>query len=115
QDSTQETFIAAWRNIAKANPKTFRGWLCTIAANTSRSELRKIRRRSEVALGSELSFQGTDAPLDLQVVQRELRRALDCCLDSISFAQRDAVVLWHFAGLDYSTIALITGVPTGTV
>ena len=115
EDSTQETFLAAWRNISTIKAHSFRSWLCTVATNTSRTEMRRRRRRPETDLVEADAIEGDDTPLDLQCIHRDLRLSIEDCLEKIPASRREALVLSHFVGLDYRTIAHITGVSTGTV
>jgi RNA polymerase sigma-70 factor (ECF subfamily) len=44
EDTTQDAFFSAWRNINGFRGSNFRAWLLSITANNCRDQLRRIKR-----------------------------------------------------------------------
>jgi RNA polymerase sigma factor (sigma-70 family) len=115
EDATQETFIVAWRNLDKINPESFRAWILAVASNTSKSLLRKRGRRPEAPL--DIAFDREDAQPgpEIRTLSQEIARDIKDCFDRLPEDQRQALALWHEAGLDYQEIANVTQTNIGTV
>src|SRR5688500_10303293 len=69
EDVAQETFVIAWTRLRELrDPERIRAWLCNIARNRSKNELR--RRRREVAASDELVVpDGQPSPVDVVIAQ----------------------------------------------
>lgn len=115
EDATQETFIAAWRNIGKVNPASFRPWLYRIATNTSRSLIRSALRHPQAFPENFPEPEDDDyTPEDLALMN-ETQAEIKSALRQLSSPLREAIVLRHGAGLDYQEIAEVMGTSLGTV
>ena len=122
EDVAQETFIRAYRSLARfRGDSSFKTWLYTIATNAARTGLERRGRRSRVEDGSLDDEAGPlsaadvpagDADAETALVQRE---AIDRALAALPPDLRVAVVLRDVEGLDYKEIAAATGAPIGTV
>lgn len=122
EDVAQETFIRAYRSLARfRGDSSFKTWLYTIATNAARTGLGRRGRRSRVEDGSlddeagplaaaDVPAGGADA--ETALVRRE---AIDRALAALPPDLRAAVVLRDVEGLDYKEIAAATGAPIGTV
>lgn len=114
EDSTQETFIAVWRDIGK-----FRGesrlstWVHRVARNIA---LRHLRRRGGEGLPLE-EVADLAAPADTETMaeRRLLRDQVREALQLVPMAQREALVLHRLQGLSHSETAKALGRPLGTV
>ncbi len=124
-DATQETFLAAYRSIARLRGASARSWLLRIAAHACIDEIRRRRRRPAASLdapapGAE-SRPALDPPDDPAsrpeplALQAELSAALQQELLRIPADQRLAIVLCDIEGLSYEEIALTMGSSVGTV
>ena len=102
----------------------FSTWLWRIAINLCLDELRRRNRRPEVALASpgetagetgECGIASTDPSpgesIEALEQAEEVRRALQRLPDHY----RSVVVFRHYEGLKFSEIALVLGIPEGTV
>ncbi len=97
----QETFLRAWAQIQRFKPgSNFPAWLMTIARFLCLARLKETRRHPAAPL-PELA--APPLPEDLEA----LRKACE----SLPLAQREVVALRFFDGLDYRSIAEITGDP----
>ena len=122
EDVAQETFIRAYRSLARfRGDSSFKTWLYTIATNAARTGLERRGRRSRVEDGSLDDEAGPlaaadvpagDANAETALVRRE---AIDRALAALPRDLRVAVVLRDVEGLDYKEIAAATGAPIGTV
>ncbi len=119
-DLVQETFVRAYEALARFRAGSeFRPWLLTIGLNAVRDLLRRRRRRPPGAsLDDEeenLALPAPGAAPDAEAVGEELREQVE-----VAFARLDAdaqTILWLRVreGLQYDEIALVLGIPRGTV
>ena len=116
RDSTQETFIAAWRRIrGLRDADRFDAWLQRIAVNAARMTLRTRGRRRVreipagdiAAMAAASDRAATAEPRDADV--------LGAALDRLSLDQRTILVLHHLEGHELTDLAEILGIPLGTV
>ncbi len=124
EDLLQETFLRVYRNrhsyqrIAK-----FSTWLYTIAGNLARSEYRKRKRRRMYSIQSvnrdneEYERTIPDASLlpDRHTESTLQHKYIQEALDQIPPRFREVIVLRDVQQLSYTEIAMITGLPMGTV
>jgi RNA polymerase sigma-70 factor (ECF subfamily) len=121
RDATQETFIAAYRNL-----KGFRGdakvssWLHRIAVNQCITRQRRARVRGESSLeGAEED--GAQFASDLEaspavsVEEREQTEAVRRAVNALPPELRSVVVMKEFEDLTFQEIADTLGVPLSTV
>jgi len=122
RDATQETFLAAFRNL-----RGFRGeakvssWLHRIAVNQCITRQRRAKVRSESALEDEEEKNaGTfAAPLRLSPVSitesTQITRAVRRAVNSLPLELRQIVVMKEFEELTFKEISDILDVPLSTV
>jgi RNA polymerase sigma-70 factor (ECF subfamily) len=123
EDVTQETFLSAYRSVARMRGPSVRSWLLRIAANGCIDELRRRRRQPHVSLdqplpGDEprhLDVADAASGPDRLVVDRELRAALQAELLRLPAEQRLAVALCDIEELSYEEIAALMACSVGTV
>ncbi len=130
EDLAQESFIRGWRGLTRftADCTSPEGaaerlgpWLLGITVHLARDLQRKRSRapRREAAavalqLTESLAAKAADGP-EAQGKHRETQALLDAALASLPERLRTAIVLRAFEGLDYATIAEITGLRAATV
>jgi RNA polymerase sigma factor (sigma-70 family) len=106
-DLAQETFLAAFRHLARfRGDSTLATWLVRIAVRQYLSEARKRRPEPVEDLGDDEASDAADI---------DLRIDLDRGLTHIRDEQRLALVLAHEHGMTHAEIAELTGWPLGTV
>lgn len=125
EDITQETFILAFRKLDHFRGGSFRSWLLRIAANASKDELRRIKRRPTVSLTRMNDYEEeieTDAWLkdpgasvEETIEQNELQTTLQRCINELPEAYRHAIILVDILEMEYSEAAAAMRVPLGTV
>lgn len=124
-DLAQEAFLRAFQAI-----KGFRGdssfstWLCRIAANVCRDELKKRYRTPVDYLDEEISFGEqevkkqvpVDEPGPAELYEKhELQRELQALIDTLTPEYRVAIILRDIQGLSYEEIAEQLECSLGTV
>jgi RNA polymerase sigma-70 factor, ECF subfamily len=122
RDATQETFIAAFRNL-----RGFRGeakvssWLHRIAVNQCITRQRRAKVRSETALEDEQEKDaGTFATPAVHsparvVEKRQITQAVRKAINSLPVELRQVVVMKEFEDLTFKEIADILELPLSTV
>ena len=108
EDVTALAFERAWRKRRGFNPKrgSRRAWLFGIARNAALDELRRSRRRDELA--SEPADPEAVDPADATDLGAR-RAALRVAMAQLSSRERELVALKFFAGLSGAEIAAVTG------
>lgn len=110
EDAVQETFLRAYRSLARFDARSQPGtWLHRIAANTSIEILRKRKRsRQEEWTGGEAGaaslLSSNDPGPDRRALSQEVERAVRGALADLSPMERTAFVLRHFEGRSIAEI-----------
>lgn len=112
QDAVQETFLAAFQNLARYDSKraVFSTWLFTIARNRCINQLKRCRSVSLDQPETIRSVTKADP-----IAQQELSLQLDRALAGLPVEQRSAFVLAEIEELPYAEIARIENTSLGTV
>jgi RNA polymerase sigma-70 factor (ECF subfamily) len=115
RDAAQDTFVTAWRQIAKLrDPDRFDAWLQRVAVNAARMTHRARRRRGVREISSSRvpgvdSLRATARPAEADAV------TLDAAMRRLTVEQRSILVLHHLEGQPIYALAEILGIPVGTV
>jgi RNA polymerase sigma-70 factor (ECF subfamily) len=118
-DVVTETFLAAFAQRAtfRADGRDCLPWLYGIATNLlgrhRRSELRRLR--SSAATWAATETEPFTDRVDDRVSAQAAKGRLAAALGRLPASQRDALLLFAWAGLPYEQVAAATGVPLGTV
>jgi RNA polymerase sigma factor (sigma-70 family) len=92
EDVAQDTFIAAWRQLAGLRePGRLRPWLCGIARNLAR-KARKARRRDELVDDGEPIAEGN--PFD-DAARGQVERLVRDALERVPATYREVLVLYY--------------------
>lgn len=121
-DIVQEACLRAYRGIAGFGDVNARGWVLSIVRNTAYTWLKKHRDPKlvmvdtieDVADAAADWDQGPPAP-DAGLIERADAARLEAAIAALPDEFRETLVLRELQGLDYRTIAEVTGVPIGTV
>jgi RNA polymerase sigma-70 factor, ECF subfamily len=121
EDVVQETFLRAYRQLAKFDERaSFGTWLYRIAANYALDMIRSRNRRGEQhrsgggqAADSLLSMPTGDPPPDRLAWSGEVRERVAEALDELSAAERLAFVLRHFEGMGIEEVSRALGCQPG--
>ena len=114
-DVHQDVWLTVYRTISgMANPGAFRTWLFRTTRHRAMDFFRRQRRERELVDKITATAPGSSDPWaddaelpDDAVVEAELAR--------LPPLQREALLLRYRNGLSYAEIALVVGVPVGTV
>ncbi len=113
-DATQETFFTVFRKAGQFRGKSAVGtWIYRIAVNTCYDLLRKAKRRPTNPLPDHLD--PADPSAEEAIEAASLRPEIHQALAALPKDFRAAVVLADVEGIPLPEVALILGVPLGTV
>jgi RNA polymerase sigma-70 factor, ECF subfamily len=124
EDIVQEACLRAFRGITGFGDINPRGWVLSIVRNTAYTWLKKHRDPKVVAVDNVEDVERSGAALDLDpgpatpeasLIERADAARLDAAITALPVEFRETLVLRDVEGLDYRTIAEVTGVPIGTV
>jgi RNA polymerase sigma-70 factor (ECF subfamily) len=111
EDCTQETFINAWRALAKFETRSSLGtWLHRIAVNACLARRRKAPRLESLAEDEEEGETPGEWTLETPVEVQEIEAAIDALPDGA----RDALVLHALYGYSHEEAAQMLGLAAGT-
>ena len=125
EDATQESFLKAFKNMGKFRGGSFRPWILKIATNTCYDELRKSKRRNQIALYVENEYgEELDSPawmadpaasVQFALERKELSHNIYRVLDELPADYRSALTLVDVYEMDYAMAAQILRIPLGTL
>lgn len=117
-DLAQETFLEAYRNLAKfRGGSAFATWLLGIAYNRFRNSRRREKPTVEWS-GDDTPAEvaaGTDTTSPAPTAASDLRQDLSHALAQLSPAEQSALHLCYTEGLSHEEAAGVLSVPLGTV
>jgi len=120
-DLTQETFLKAYRALARTGPElNVSAWLHRIAVNASLDLWRRHRRLRRLPSASwgeavrEPTWERADDPEE-RVLGHETQRAVWCVLLAMAPRNRQALLLREYEGLTCAEIGAIMGVSARAV
>ncbi len=125
RDLTQDIFIKAFKGLRKFRGKSsFKTWISRIAVNRCKDYQREIERKHvnehvslnapEVQGGMELPDRGPASNPRRQVLQKELKEAVEAAMNKLSSDHKTAILLRQ-EGFSYEEIASITMTTQETV
>src|SRR6184192_1183772 len=113
-DAAQDALLSALVKLEQYDPRRpFGPWLLRIVANaaTDRRRRRSVRRVEPLDVGLTAGGPRPDATAERRALNQRLRQALA----ELPERRRMAVVLFDVEGYSHGEIALILGIPEGTV
>jgi RNA polymerase sigma-70 factor (ECF subfamily) len=126
EDIVQEACMRAFRGIAGFGDINARGWVLSIVRNTAYTWLKRHRDPKLVGVdnveeveqaGADTGVEWGSAPAspEAALIEQADAARLEAAIAELPIEVRETLVLREVEGLDYRTIAEITGVPIGTV
>ncbi len=127
-DLLQEVFVRVVRMIGKyQDDGRFEAWLFRIAMNLARDRVRRVRK-SPIVLAADHRSGDQDGAVNDPIDRAggpddnpghavELADAIDrlqAALDELGQAEREVIMLRHFAQMSFNEIAEVMGTPLGT-
>lgn len=121
EDVVQEVFLTLWRDPGRFDPARggFATWLLTVTHHRAVDAVRKettIRRHVIAVPEAGQDWSPTPVPgADQAAMTRLAASQVRAALHKLPVAQRQVLALAYFGGHTQSEIAVLTGVPLGTV
>ena len=122
EDAVQEASMRAFRFIDSLRGDDARPWLLGIVRNTCFTMLERQRKGPELVDFDDAEFEAAlsaDFPHSsdpaVQLQRQRTRVQVDAAIRALSPPLREVIVLREFEDLEYAQIAVICGVPIGTV
>jgi RNA polymerase sigma-70 factor (ECF subfamily) len=112
-DVVQEASLRALRHFDGFRGGDAKPWFLAIVRNTAMTWL--SRRPGEAPLDEESGAGPAEASSESQLLRADERAALHRALETVPAEFREALVLRELEGMAYKEIALVLGVPIGTV
>jgi RNA polymerase sigma-70 factor (ECF subfamily) len=114
EDLTQETFLRAYRSVAKLKePNGFRPWLLAVAHSVLLDAAKRDGRQKRTPPAAEPECIAPPADEAPQVA--EAREKVLAALRSLPAEHREPLALRYLAGADYDTISAQLGLTNGTL
>jgi RNA polymerase sigma-70 factor, ECF subfamily len=112
-DVAQNVWLAVWRKFARLRAtEAFNVWLYRIAHAETINLIRDESRYTELPAAYDAAQDGHDAD---EGFSDEDIRLLNLAVESLNPPLREAITLRFIEAMSYEDIALVTGVPVGTV
>ena len=120
EDVAQDTFVSAYKALARFRGGSLRAWLLRIASNLCYDRLRSAKRRPEQSLDEAMESPGFHVPSrdpspEQQAISRELHDHVQRAILGLPFDQRNTIMLVDVQGLSYQEAAEAMDVSMGTV
>ena len=120
EDVAQDTFVSAYKALARFRGGSLRAWLLRIASNQCYDRLRSAKRRPEQSLDEAMESPGFHVPSrdpspEQQAISRELHDHVQRAILGLPFDQRNTMMLVDVQGLSYQEAAEAMEVSMGTV
>lgn len=113
EDAVQDTFIRAYRSLARCQGDSFGPWVFGILVNRCRTYAAKRIRSQAVMVHDEAAL--ATAAVASSEARDALRDALHRAMAELPGDQREAFLLRHVEDLSYETMEEITGVRAATL
>jgi RNA polymerase sigma-70 factor (ECF subfamily) len=116
EDAVQEAYMRAYKNFSRFRGGDGKAWLMTILRNICYTMIQKLRMHETPEPFDEEIHQTVDES-DMQEAFRQKANAesLRYALEKLPGEFREMIVLHDLEGLAYKEIAVVVGIPIGTV
>jgi RNA polymerase sigma-70 factor (ECF subfamily) len=125
EDVVQETYIRAWKGLAKLRDHgAVVGWLCKVTRNVATDRIRHNKRRRADSLdrnvgadlGPLVDYIASDDPNPEEITaSAQLQGAMAAVIAQLKEKHRVVLLLREVDGMSYEELAVALGVPIGTV
>jgi len=107
EEALQDTFVRAYRSLARCDPERFGAWIYGILVNRCRTLGAQRARRRKLVVGDASAVER--ASVAHSEDREALREAIEWALAQISPANREAFLLKHVEDLSYDEMTEVTG------
>jgi RNA polymerase sigma-70 factor (ECF subfamily) len=115
-DVVQEAMLRAFRGFGAFRGDDPRAWLFAIVRNCNATALTQQRRHGAEPLPEDdCEFIATEAGPEVEALRRDDRRTVERLLAELPAEYREVLVLREIEELNYRDIAMVAGIPIGTV
>ena len=116
EEVTQDVLLEVWRDASKfdASRGSATAWVMMLAHRRAVDRVRSVQKETE----RERRSAAADVPYDevTEAVESRLdRERVRRCLGSLTDLQRESVTLAYYGGYTYDQVAILLGIPAGTV
>jgi len=117
EDVVQDAYVRALRFFPSLRSDDARSWLLTIVRNTWYGRFPRARAANQTTVYDDLTHDRPDDGLDPEalVMQRQAVEKVQGAVHELPADFREVIVLRELEGLSYKEIAVIVGIPIGTV
>lgn len=124
EDLFQQTWVKATKSAEKYDHQSFQRWLYKICLNQFRDNYRRYQKRKKLFQDDFESTNIKDYVLmaaesgesvESQIEKKHMQALIIANIDKLPHLQKMPVVLYFYQQMKYSEIAVILGVPEGTV
>lgn len=115
EETLQDVWLTVLRNLhTLRKPTSFRAWLYRIARNAAYDRIRKPPGPTRWNAQADTETAVEDEQLDSLISQADAA-AIHRCLDQLSHAHKEVLMLRFFEDMPYDEIAAVVGCKKGTV
>ena len=107
EDALQDTFVRAYRSLARCDPERFGAWLFGILVNRCRTYAAQRARRQARIVSDDVAV--ASASVEHSEDQDAWREAILWALKQLPSDQREAFLLKHVEDLSYEEMQELTG------
>jgi len=116
EEVAQDVLLEVWRNAVKfdASRGSAIAWVMTLAHRRAIDRVRSVQRESERerrAAAADIPYDEVTEAVESHLERERVRR----CLGSLTDLQRESVTLAYYGGYTYGQVAILLGIPAGTV
>jgi RNA polymerase sigma-70 factor, ECF subfamily len=113
EDTAQEAFIKAWKNLHRYQPRSaFKNWIYRIATNTA---LDVLRRQKDIYDIEDIPLKSAQPGPEAVVVTQERAKIVQTAVLALPPASRAVLILREYEDFSYREIAAALSIPIGTV
>ncbi|MEI4800034.1 sigma-70 family RNA polymerase sigma factor [Bacillus sp. NPDC077411] len=115
-DIVNGVYIRMWKSFAKYDPsRPFSFWLHSLIVHEIQDWRRKLWRRFRILEKSKEFWQDQFHRTDEEVLHMETRSELLELVKTLSYKHREVIIMRYFHEYSLEEIALLVGIPVGTV
>ena len=116
EDAVQEAYLRAYKAFSRFRGGDGKAWLMTILRNVCYTTIKKARsRETPEPYDEEIHQSAGQSEIREAFRQKANAETLQCALEKLPDEFREIIVLHDLEGLAYKQIAVVMGIPIGTV